>query len=300
MTQSSGLKHLLSVHKVVSIGFNLTNRQVCYPKKVFYHYHHQVSGSKQRSWFLFGNYLQARSSERDRWCCEQVISLCYSTMIQPAVWSAPACQLGWTVLLWKNYCVGIELAPIGDQFSIASHEIPVLHMIFVLLSEERSLLGMRCFMQDSEMDTTVGKRNQLLLVGRSSILCITARREGERRHEPPSSLLTLIRFARLMSSAVMVLCVGTVLSSCCGWICSGWFSDCCSSADCVSDGTGVCSCCSNPFSVACPASSNCPLLEKCSKSWNRKSYNQWLFPPPTEKCFDITQQTTRFLHNHKL
>lgn len=116
------------------------------------------------------------------------------------------------------------------------------------------------------MDTTVGKRDQLLLAGRSSILCITVCGEGERRHELPSSLLTLIRFARLMSSAVMVLCVGTVLSSCCGWICSGWFSDCCSSADCVSDGTGVCSCCSNPFSVACPASSNCPLLEKCSKS----------------------------------
>lgn len=217
-------------------------------------------------------------------------------MIQPAVWSTPACQLGGTVFLWKNYCAGIESAPIADQFSLASHEILVLYMRFVFLPVQRKLLGMRCFFLDLEMDTTVRERDQLVLAGRSSILWVTANGEGEIRCEPPSSLLTLIRFARLMSSAVMVLCVGTVLSSCCGWICSGWFSDCCSSADCVSDGTGVCSCCSNPFSVACPASSNCPLLEKCSKSWNRKSYSQWLFPPPTEKCFDNTQQTTRFLH----
>lgn len=146
------------------------------------------------------------------------------------------------------------------------------------------------------MDTAVGERDQLLLSDRSSVLWVTANGEDERKYEPPLSLLTLIRFARLMSSAVMVLCVGTTLSSCWGWICSGWFSDCCSSVDCVSDGTGVCSCCSSPFSVACLASSNCPLLEKCSKSWNRKPYSQWLFPPPTEKCFDIAQQTTRLLH----
>lgn len=163
-------------------------------------------------------------------------------------------------------------------------------------SQKENLLGMRCFNQDLEMDTAVGERDQLLLSGRSSILWVTAHGGGERKHEPPLSLLTLIRFARLMSSAVMVLCAGAVLSSCWGWICSGWLSDCCSSVGCVSDGTGVCSCCSSPFSVACLASSNCPLLEKCSKSWNRKPYSQWLFPPPTEKCFDITQQTTRFLH----
>ena len=216
-------------------------------------------------------------------------------MIQPAVWGTPACQLGPTAFPWKNFCAGIESAPVADQFSLASHEILVLYMRFVFFSVQSNLLGTSRFIRDLEMDTAVGGRDQLVLAGRSSILWVTAHGEGERRHEPLSSWLTLIRFARLMSSAVMVLCVGTVLSSCCGWICSGWFCDCCSSAGCVSDGTGVCSCCSNPFSVACPASSNCPLLEKCSKSWNRKSYNQWLFPPPTEKCFDNTQQTARFL-----
>lgn len=203
-------------------------------------------------------------------------------MIQPAVWNTPACQLRRTVFLSKNYCAGIESAPIGEQFSLASHEILVLYMRFVFLSEQRKLPGMRCVIWDLEIQQWEEKRPAGS--GRQSgTLWVTANGEGEWRRDPPSSQLTLIRFARLMSSAVMVLCVGTVLSSCCGWIWRGWFSDCCSSAGCVSGGTGVCSCCSNPFSAACPASSNCPLLEKCSKSWNRKSYNQWLFPPPTEK-----------------
>lgn len=189
------------------------------------------------------------------------------------------------VCFWKNYCAGIESAPTGHQFSLAPQTILVLYGRFVKKIARNEML---CWGfgngHGSERKRPAGPGRQVWANGK-----------GERRRDPPSSSLTLIRFARLMSSAVMVLCVGTALSSCCGWICSGWFSDCCSSADCVSDGTGVCSCCSSPFSVACPVSSNCPLLEKCSKSWNRKSYNQWLFPPPTEKCFDNTQQTTRFL-----
>lgn len=170
----------------------------------------------------------------------------------------------------------------------STYEILVLYVRFVFLSVQRKLLGMRCFIWDLEMDTTVkgGPAGPGRQVWHSL---------GYSGCDPPSSVLTLMRFARLMSSAVMVLCVGTVLPSCCGCTWSTWFS-CCSSAACGSGGTGVCSCCSSPFSGACPASSNCPLLEKCSKSWNCKSYNQWLFPPPTEKHFDNTQQTTRFLH----
>lgn len=84
-------------------------------------------------------------------------SLCHSTMIQLAVWSTPACQLGWTVFLWKNSCARIESAPIGDLFSVASHDILVLYMRFAFLSVQR-LKGTRWFIWDSDTDTTVGER----------------------------------------------------------------------------------------------------------------------------------------------
>lgn len=155
-----------------------------------------------------------------------------------------------------------------------SHETLTRCMRFVLVSERGNLLDIRCCAWDLDTDTTPREKDQLLPAGKSWLPQVKAERKDRGRgQEPPSSSLTLIRFARRMSSAVMVLCVGTTLSSCCCWSCSGWPSGCWSSADCVSGGTGVCSCCSSPFSVVCPASSNCPLLEKCSKSWNRKSYS---------------------------
>lgn len=92
-------------------------------------------------------------------------------MILPAVWSTPACQLGWTVFPSKNYCDGIQSSSWPDLTS--TYEALVLYVRFVFLSKYKE----NC----QEWDALFGiwkwiwqwKEDQLAQAGKPSIPWVT-------------------------------------------------------------------------------------------------------------------------------